>query len=128
MRKIITILFAGVLLVSFAACGGSKKDEKSEQATETTEVKADPEAEAVDAEKALKDFESYVERYAEIIKKMKAGDVSIAGEYSQLSQQKKQYDADLARYEAGFDAAQKQRWEDARTKLNGAVKSLSEKK
>lgn len=126
MRKLVTLLFAGALMASFAACNGSKKEEKKE-VTPETELQAAP-AETVDPEKALKDFESYVERYVEVIKKMKSGDTSIAGEYSKLTQQKQQLDADMVRYEVDFDAAQKKRWDDARTKLTDAIKTLSEKK
>ncbi len=128
MKKIVTILFAGVLMLSFAACGGGQKEEKTEPASGTTELKTAPAAEIVDAEKALKNFENYVQSYVEVIKKMKAGDVSVAGDYSKLSKEKQQYDADMARYDVDFDAAQKKRWEDARTKLADAIKTLSEKK
>ncbi len=128
MKKIVTILFAGVLMISFAACGGSKKEEKTEQAPETTELKAAPAGETADAEKTLKEFESYVTSYVEVIKKMKAGDVSVAGDYSKLSQQKQQFDADMDRFAVDFDADQKKRWDDAKTKLTDAIKTLSEKK
>ncbi len=128
MRKIVTILFAGILMMSFAACGGNKKEEKTEPAPAATEVKAESAAEVVDVEKSLKDFESYVERYVETIKKMRAGDVSVAGEYSKLSQQKQKFETDMTRYAADFDAAQKKRLDDARKKLTDAVKALSEKK
>ncbi|MDR3062089.1 MAG: hypothetical protein LBU57_08265 [Dysgonamonadaceae bacterium] len=126
MKKFVTLLFAGALMISFAACNGGKKEETKE-VTPETELQAAP-AETVDPEKALKDFESYVERYVEVIKKMKNGDTSIAGEYSKLTQQKQQLDADMVRYEIDFDAAQKKRLEDARTKLTDAIKMLSEKK
>jgi ABC-type phosphate/phosphonate transport system substrate-binding protein len=128
MKKIITVFFAGVLIVSLVACSGNKKDEKTEQAPETTEIKTDPAAEAAELENALKDFESYVEHYAEVIKKLKAGNVSIAGEYTKLSQQKQQFEADMNRYKINFDEEQTKRWEVARTKLTDAIKTLSEKK
>jgi hypothetical protein len=126
MKKLAILLFAGVLMISFAACGGSKKEGQKESAPETESLPAP--VETVDVEKALKDFESYVEKYVEVIRKMKSGDTSIAGEYSKLTQQKQQYEADMVRYEVDFDAAQKKRWEDARTKLTAAVRTLSEKK
>ena len=127
MKKIIAVLFAGVLMVSFAACGGSKEGKTDATQEEATEALA-PVEEVVDADTALKDFESYVENYVAVIKKMRDGNVSVAGDYSKLSQQKQQYDADMARYAVDFDDAQKKRWEDAGKKLADAIKTLSEKK
>ena len=129
MRKIVTILFSGVLMVSFAACGGNKEgNTESVQQEDATEVMAKPVVEVADAEKALAEYESYVEGYVEIINKMKTGDVSVAEDYSKLSQQKPQYDADMARYDVDFDDAQKKRWEDGAKKLAEALKSLADKK
>ena len=127
MKKLVNLFLSGSLIIPLAVCACDRKKEVKEEASPETELQASP-AQTVDPETALKDFESYVERYVEVIKKIKSGDTSVAGEYSKLTQQKQPLDADMVRYEVDFDAAQKKRWDEARTKLTDAIRTLSEKK
>ncbi len=129
MKKIVKFFFMAAFMVSFAACSGGSKESKEtpQEGTQQAEVKSDA-ATTTDVEKALADYEKYVTSFVDVIKKMKSGDTQVITEYSQLSSQLQQFNADMARYQIDFNEDQTKRWEAAQSKLNEALKLLSEKK
>ncbi|MDL2257132.1 hypothetical protein LJC06_02870 [Bacteroidales bacterium OttesenSCG-928-I14] len=114
MRKISLVLFAVVMMVSFAACGGDKKKVEAPVDAPTVEAPA-PEVNEADVpvqmtpEEALKGFEEYVKEYAEA-NNNKTKNIK---KYQDLAKKSQEWEADMKRYLIDFDAKQTKRYEKA---------------
>ncbi|MDR0507776.1 MAG: hypothetical protein LBH32_13315 [Dysgonamonadaceae bacterium] len=116
MKKTLFYLLTAALIVSFAACNGSKKtDEKAvteelkvEEVATPQEVVAPPASKT--PEESLKEFEAYVKEYAEAYNN-KVKDIR---KYQTLAMRSQQAVADMERIKIDFDAKQKKRYEKAR--------------
>ena len=119
MKQISLILFAAVLMVSFAACNDAKK--ANETPTESAPVVEDvvaPQEEVTPPvtktpEESLKDFEAYVKEYAEAYNN-KTKDIK---KYQTLAMRSQQEVADLERIKIDFNAKQLKRYEKAKESI-----------
>ena len=99
MKRIVSILMAVILVMSFAACGDkktAKTDSKSEtvSVSNTAENASSPDSNSDAADKAewekyLDEYEAFVDKYIELVKKYKEDptDTSILTESAKITQQ-----------------------------------------
>jgi hypothetical protein len=113
MKKISMILFAAVLMVSFAACNGAKKTDPAEPVeTEFVTEVSTPEmpvpVELTPAE-ALKAFQEFAKEYGEAFNNI----TKDPGKYMALAGQVQEKVADTERLRADFTPAQVKDYEKA---------------
>ncbi len=114
MKKIFMILFAVVLMVSFAACNGGKKAEEAAETIETEVVEevATPEApayvEPTPAE-ALKAFQEFAKEYGEAYNNI----TKDPQKYTKLASQVQGKVADMERLKIDLTPAQLKEYERA---------------
>jgi outer membrane murein-binding lipoprotein Lpp len=130
MKKISMILFAVVLTVSFAACGGSseKKDGAEAEATtvETTTVEeVAPAAEAGSADEFIANYDSFLNELLPIMEKVAAGDAAATQEYTKLAEKAQQLAMDAQKYAPNFTPEQAQKWQDMSIKYAEAVQKMT---
>jgi hypothetical protein len=106
MKKISMILFAVVLMVSFAACNGAKKENPTETVeTETVDETVAPETpayvEPAPAE-VLKAFQEFAKEYGEAFNNI----TKDPGKYSKLASQVQEKVADMERLKVNLTPAQ----------------------
>lgn len=132
MKKISMILFAVVMTVSFAACGGSKeKKEGAEVVEETTvettteEVAPAPAAEAGSADEFIANYEKFLDEMLPVMEKVAAGDVNASQEYAKYAEQAQQLAMDAQKFMPNFTAEQTQKWQDMAMKYAEAVQKMA---
>jgi hypothetical protein len=117
MKKISLIIFVAALMVSFAACNGSKKETAPEEtATPPVEQAKAPEAPPVadpTPEEAIKAFAAFAKEYAEAFNNI----TKDPSKFSKLGGQVQGKVADMERLKVGFNAKQIKEYEKAKELL-----------
>jgi hypothetical protein len=113
MKKISMILFAAVLMVSFAACNGAKKTEPTEtiETEKVTEVPAieTPDPVELAPGEALKAFQEFAKEYGEAFNNI----TKDPGKYTTLAGQVQKKVVDMERLKGDFTPAQLKDYEKA---------------
>jgi hypothetical protein len=117
MKKISLIIFVAALMVSFAACNGSKKETAPEVSAPVEEVKA-PETPAPKAadptpDEAIKAFAAFAKEYAEAYNNI----TKDPSKFTKLGGQIQEKVADMERLKVGFNAKQVKEYEKAKDLL-----------
>ncbi len=131
MKKISMILFAVAMMVSFAACNSTKKEETPAQDEAKQEVKeeapAAPAGEAANADEFIANYEKLMNDMIPVMEKVAKGDAAATQEYAKYSEQAQKIAADAQKFMPNFTPEQMKKFQEIGQKYAEAVQKMTPK-
>jgi len=126
MIKLLTTL---IFLVSILSCVPGKKVKSKEETGLHTEIKATKQSTVTtvkdkDWDEYLDSYESYIDDYIKIMKKVKGGDASVATEYAEMMSKAADFSKKMEKAQGELTVDQVNRFAKLQTKLTDAITQM----